>query len=79
MSDKKENLLPEVGDSYDLFQRAVRKNYLAAAEMSIEDNCNQIDGVINNTSPKKSVLDDLKHCQQDSGTVPTKPHHVPER
>ena len=79
MSDKKENLLPEVGDSYDLFQRAVRKYYLAAAEMSTEDNYNQIDGVINNKSPKKSVLDDLRQCQQDSGTVPAKTHHEPER
>ena len=62
-----------------VFQQVAPENYLAAAEMSIEDNYNQIDGAINNTSPKKSVLDDLKHCQQDRGTVPAKPHHVPER
>ena len=79
MSDKKDNLIPEIGNPYGLFQRAVRENYLAAAEMSTEDNFNQIDGVINNTSPKKSVLDDLRQCQQDSGTDPAKPHHEPER
>ena len=79
MSDKKKNPLPEVGDPYGLFQWAVQKSYLAAAEMSTEDNYNQIDNVINNTSPKKSVLDNLKQCQQDSGTVPAKTHHEPER
>ena len=61
------------------FQQVAPENYLAAAEMSTEDNYNQIDGVINNKSPKKSVLDDLKQCQQDSGTAPAKPRHEPER
>lgn len=79
MSDKKDAPYSEVGDPYNWFQRAVRKNYLAAAEMSTEDNYNQIDGVINNKSPKRSVLDDLRQCQQDSVTVPAKPHHEPER
>lgn len=79
MSDKKDTLLLEIGNPYDWFQRAVRGNYLAAAEMSTEDNYNQIDGVINNKSPQKSVLDDLRQCQQDSGTVPAKTHHEPER
>lgn len=44
------------------FQQVAPENYLAAAEMSIEGNYNQIDGVINNKSPKKSVLDDLRQC-----------------
>ena len=79
MSDKKDALYSDVDNPYGRFQRAVRKNYLAAAEMSTEDNYNQIDGVINNKSPKKSVLDDLKQCQQDSGTAPAKPRHEPER
>lgn len=37
-------------------------NYLAAAEMSDEDNYNQIDGVPNNTT-KPSILEKLKEYQ----------------
>lgn len=44
-----------------------RENYLAAAEMSVEDNYNQIDGIINNEPPPKpSVRDALSQCLQDA-------------
>jgi hypothetical protein len=36
----------------------VRYNYLAASEMDAEENCNQIDGIINNTKP--SILEHLR-------------------
>jgi len=39
-----------------------RYNYLAAAEMSEEDNCNQIDGVPNNTT-KPSILERLREYE----------------
>lgn len=79
MSDKKDAPYSEVGDPYNWFQRAVRKNYLAAAEMSIEENYDQIDGIINGEKPKNSVINNLKQCQQDSCSSPTKPHREPER
>ena len=79
MSDKKDAPYSEVGDPYNWFQRAVRKNYLAAAEMSTEVNYNQIDGIINNEKPKTSIIDNLKQYQQESGSAPTKPSREPER
>ena len=35
-------------------------NHLAAAEMSVEGNYNQIDGIINNEAPKPVLLDTLR-------------------
>ena len=60
-------------------------NYLAAVEMSVEGNYNQIDGIINNEAPKPpSVLDTLRQCQEDAGksqggTAPPSPSRDPER
>lgn len=42
-------------------------DHLAAAEMSVEGNYNQIDGIINNEAPKPSLLDTLRQCQEDAG------------
>ena len=48
--------------------RAVQPgDHLAAAEMSVEGNYNQIDGIINNEAPKSSLLDTLRQCQEDVG------------
>ncbi len=48
--------------------RAVQPgDHLAAAEMSVEGNYNQIDGIINNEAPKPSLLDALRQCQEDAG------------
>lgn len=59
------------------------QNSLAAAEMSVEDDYNQIDGIINN-GPKPSLLDNLRQCQQEAGrsqggTAPPSPNREPER
>ncbi len=57
-------------------------DHLAAAEMSVEANYNQIDGIINNEAPKPSVLDSLRQCQEaagNGGTAPPGPHRDPER
>ena len=63
--------------------RAVQPgNHLAAAEMSEEQNYNQIDGIPNNTAPKPSVLDTLRQCREESEKLPgadTPPSHVPVR
>lgn len=66
--------------------RAVQPgDYLAAAEMSTEQNYNQIDGVINNEVPKPpSVLDTLRQCREEAGkshggTAPPSPSRAPER
>ena len=40
-----------------------KKNHLAATEMSVEGNYNQIDGIINNT-PKPSVIDKMKDYEK---------------
>ncbi len=40
------------------------ENYLAAAEMSEESNCNQIDGIINNEPPKSSVREALRQHRE---------------
>lgn len=58
------------------FQEVRPENYLAAAEMSTENNYNQIDGIINNEpAPKPSVLDTLSLCRQDAA----KGHNAPEK
>ena len=65
--------------------RAVQPgDHLAATEMSMEQNCNQIDGIINNEIPKPSLLDTLRQCQEDagksqSGAAPPSPSRDPER
>lgn len=65
--------------------RAVQPgDHLAAAEMSVEGNYNQIDGIINNEAPKPSLLDALRQCQEDAGksqggTAPPSPSRDPER
>ena len=60
------------------------ENYLKAAELESEQNYNQIDGVINNESPKPSVRDSLRQCQREAeesqnGSVSPAPHREPER
>ena len=40
-------------------------NHLAAAEMSVEQNANQIDGIINNEAPKPSLRDTLRQYQEE--------------
>ena len=61
------------------------ESHLKAVELSTEQNCNQIDGIINNEDPKSSLRDDLKRCQQKAadraqgGAVPGKPRHGQER
>jgi len=57
-------------------------DHLAVAEMSVEGNYNQIDGIINNEAPKPSVLDSLRQRQEETekgGTAPPSLHHDPER
>lgn len=39
--------------------------HLAAAEMSVEQNANQIDGIINNEAPKPSLRDALRQYQEE--------------
>lgn len=56
-------------------------NYLRTAEMSVEGNYNSIDGIIDDSDQKKSLLDRLDHFKTEaerSGAefVTTKP---PER
>ncbi|MDE6455085.1 MAG: DUF4316 domain-containing protein, partial [Dysosmobacter sp.] len=64
--------------------RPTPENYLATAEMSVEGNYNQIDGIINNEAPKPSLLDTLRQCQEDagksqSGAATPSPSRDPER
>ena len=64
------------------FREVKPENYLAAAEMSMEGNYNQIDGVINNEAPKPSVLDSLRQCQEEAGKSQSgdaSPSRDPER
>jgi len=49
------------------FRQVQPENYLAAAEMSLEQNANSYDGIINNESPKPSLRDTLQKWQQESG------------
>lgn len=44
-----------------------KPNHLAAAEMSVEANYNQIDGIINNEAPKPSLRDALRQYQEEAG------------
>ena len=61
------------------------ENTLKTAELSMEQNCNQIDGIINNEAPKPSLRDSLKQCQQEAADhtqgcgVPGRPRHGQER
>jgi hypothetical protein len=61
-------------------------NYLQNAEMSLESNYNQIDGIINNTvteseDKKKSMLDKLEIYKQEAerNAVPVDGFEPPER
>ena len=61
-----------------------QRDHLAAAEMSEEPNYNQIDGILNNTGPKPSVLDTLRQCREGAekyqeGATPPKPNRGPAR
>lgn len=65
-------------------QGAAWENYLKTAEMGCEQNYNQIDGIINNTPPKPSVMNSLRQYQREAdkfrdGTAPPAPHRDPER
>jgi len=42
------------------------ENSLKNAEMALEQNCNQIDGVLNNIDPKLSVRDTLRQYQEET-------------
>ena len=62
-------------------------NYLANAEMSIEGNYNNIDGIIGNAPPKddsdkkKSLLEQLEQhkTEAERNSVPIDGHEPPER
>ena len=60
------------------------ENHLKAVELSAEQNCNQIDGIINNEAPKPSLRDTLHKFQeaadQSKDTIPPdRPRPGPER
>ena len=60
------------------------KNYLITAEAGVEQNANQIDGIINNEAPKPSLRDALRQYQEEAGKpqggdVPPGPSRNPER
>lgn len=57
----------EIPAEYMIFKP---ENYLATAEMSEEGNYNMIDGIINNTPPKPSILDQLRPQQEDTDARP---------
>ena len=46
--------------------RGLLENCLKTAELSMEQNCNQIDGIINNEAPKPSLQECLKQCQREA-------------
>lgn len=46
-------LTPEQEKEYSLLPSSANANYLAAAEMSVEQNYNQIDGLVNNQEPPR--------------------------
>ena len=62
-------------------------NHLASAEMSVEGNYNNIDGIIGNNDPrddsdkKKSLLDQLEQykAEAERNATPTDGHEPPER
>ena len=58
--------------------------YLITAEAGVEQNANQIDGIINNEAPKPSLRDALRQYQEEAGKpqggdVPPGPSRNPER
>ena len=60
------------------------KNYLITAEAGVEQNANQIDGIINNEAPKPSLRDALRQYHEEAGKpqgwdVPPGPSRNPER
>ena len=60
------------------------KNYLITAEAGVEQNADQIDGIINNEAPKPSLRDALRQYQEEAGKpqggdVPPGPSRNPER
>ena len=60
------------------------ENYLITAEAGVEQNANQIDGIINNEAPKPSLRDALRQYQEEAGKpqggdVPPSPSRNPER
>ena len=60
------------------------KNYLITAEAGVEQNANQIDGIINNEAPKPSLRDALRQYREEAGKpqggdVPPGPSRNPER
>ena len=62
-------------------------NHLRNAEMSVEGNCNNIDGIIGNAPPKddsaekKSLLDKLEQYKTEAerNAVPVDGHEPPEK
>ena len=77
---RRQALYREVGQFKPAYEikaiQEVKPNHLAAAEMSVEGNYNQIDGIINNEPPPKpSVLDALSQCRQDAA----KGHDTPKK
>ena len=49
------------------------ENYLITAEAGVEQNANQIDGIINNEAPKPSLRDALRQYQEEAGKQDTQP------
>ena len=70
-----------------------QENHLKWAEMSLEQNCNQIDGIINNEPPQSartdtedrpSIREALRRCQEEaerfgSGNPPDRAEDGPVR
>lgn len=54
-------------------------DHLAAAEMGVEQNANQIDGIINNDSPKPSLRNTLRQYQKEAGKQDTPPGKPPKQ
>lgn len=60
------------------------ENHLRAVELSAEQNCNQIDGIINNEAPKPSLRETLRQYQEEAKKsqnrdAPPSPNRNPER
>ena len=78
IDDKRRHALYGEVEKYKL------KNYLITAEAGVEQNANQIDGIINNEAPKPSLRDALRQYQEEAGKpqggdVPPGPSRNPER
>ena len=56
-------------------------NYLRTAEMSIEGNYNSIDGIIDDSDQKKSIIDRLDYFKSETerNSAPVDGHEPPER